>query len=113
MPTPGSESNSRWACSKTGTGSTAGPGEKLKTRSVMEGFTSGIPQNTMASQHGQGYDSTFRALVHKCLSLASLTHNVASADQSGPNWPHLLFCHVFYSVGTVANAWKRTNNARS
>jgi hypothetical protein len=35
MPTPGSESMSRWACSSTGTGRTAGPAEKLKIRAVV------------------------------------------------------------------------------
>ena len=34
-PTPGKASKSRWAFSSTGKGNTAGPGEKLKTRSVM------------------------------------------------------------------------------
>src|SRR4026208_172416 len=33
MPTSGSATSSRWACSSTGTGSTAGPAEKLKMRS--------------------------------------------------------------------------------
>src|SRR5687767_5789240 len=33
MPTPGSDTRSRCACSSTGTGSTAGPAEKLKMRS--------------------------------------------------------------------------------
>ena len=35
MPTPGSATRSRWTCSRTGSGSTAGPEEKLKIRSVM------------------------------------------------------------------------------
>ncbi len=39
MPTPGSAISSRWACSRTGSGRTAGPGEKLKTRSGMEGVS--------------------------------------------------------------------------
>ncbi len=34
IPTPGSETRSRWICSSTGTGMTAGPEEKLKTRAV-------------------------------------------------------------------------------
>src|SRR5688500_10035425 len=34
MPTPGSDTRSRCACSRTGSGSTAGPAEKLKMRGV-------------------------------------------------------------------------------
>src|SRR5688572_31716224 len=33
IPTSGSDTRSRWACSSTATGSTAGPAEKLKMRS--------------------------------------------------------------------------------
>jgi hypothetical protein len=38
IPTPGRASISSRACSSTGRGSTAGPGEKLKTRSVIGGY---------------------------------------------------------------------------
>ncbi len=34
MPTPGSDTRSRCACSRTGSGSAAGPAEKLKIRVV-------------------------------------------------------------------------------
>ena len=35
MPTPGNATRSRWICSSTLTGSTAGPEEKLNTRAVV------------------------------------------------------------------------------
>ena len=38
MPTPGSATRSRWASSSTGSGSTAGPEEKLNTRLMVVGI---------------------------------------------------------------------------
>src|SRR5206468_11656848 len=55
MPTPGSASRSRWISSRTGTGSTAGPAAKLKTRcTVVIGRLFDQPRNH------------FRAFVANC-----------------------------------------------